>query len=282
MMAKKDTQGEPLESEKITAEIMARAGKSAVLDAIVVALADVEVRRKCLETFRKADDSGDFYHVHATEFIEGGGNEIRMVLRAVASVIKPNVYIEVGTRFGWSAAQVWAEMSSDTPLLMSVDMWQEGYAGLETKGSDYAMRQIVKMGGKKSARPMMIDADSHDVLPGIGRAYKADLVTIDADHRASGTWFDLVDMLPSVRVGGVLVTDDLFPTAHEGQLGLAPAVDKFGRPPYPIKEYSLLHLWRALPALYPDFIFYDEIKDDTDLSAWPFGVAPVGIAVRVK
>ena len=49
-------------------------------------------------------------------------------------------------------------------------------------------------------------------MPGLLQAdpsLKFDLITVDGDHSVSGAWDDLKNVTPRLRVGGVLVFDDI-------------------------------------------------------------------------
>lgn len=252
-----------------------------ILEQIVTSLNDPVLRRDVLDTFGRASDTGDFYHIKASEFIRKGGVELRVAVRAAAKVIKPKSYLGIGVRYGWSDAQAIAEMGRFDKAIL-IDRWEVNYAGLETKGWEYAKEQIRVMAGSPSTPLNLLpeitcfNDDSHIVLPILaGRNWKYDLAVIDGDHRATGAWSDICDVFPSISIGGAVVMDDLFPTAHENQLHLPPLPTRY---PYPLKnEYSILGLWRALPEMYPEFEYWD----NGDVSQ-PFGTAPVGIAVRVR
>lgn len=247
-----------------------------VLNQIVAELQTDSLRQRMLDTFNRASDRGDFYHIKTREFVANGGVEIRMAVRAAASVIKPSLYMGVGVRYGWSDAQAISEMS-DLGIAILVDKWEEDYAGLPTRGSGYAYDQIVQMAGEKIPSVTCVNADSHIVLPFICKRLKIDLAVIDGDHRATGLWADICDIFPAINVGGAVVIDDLYPTAHEHQLHLPPL--KLGdRRPYPLLNvYSLTDLWLTLPQEFPEFVYWDNHE-----VAQPFGTAPVGIAVRVS
>lgn len=254
--------------------------QSKILNQIVAELQTTELRDKVLTTFNKASDTKDFYHIKAREFIANGGIEIRAAVRAAASVVKPTLYLGVGVRYGWSDAQAIAEMS-DLGIAILVDKWEENYAGLPTKGSEYAFNQIVQMVGEKIPSITCVNADSHVVLPFICKRLKIDLAVVDADHRATGAWADLCDILPAMNVGGVVVMDDLFSTAHEVQLGLPP-LELGDRLPYTLPTYSLRMVWENLAENFPNFVYWDNCGPRENEGVHPFGVSPVGIAVRVS
>lgn len=255
--------------------------KSKILNQIVAATEAVDLHSKVLETFNRASDTGDFYHVKTREFIARGGVELRVAVRAAASVIKPKLYLGVGVRYGWSDAQALAEMGDMSDAIL-VDLWEENYAGLPTRGADYARQQIEQMVGHSLTYLSFVNSNSHVALPVICQNQQFDMAVIDGDHRATGLWADICDVFPSITVGGVVVVDDLFSTAHEHQLGLA-SLDVGDRKPYPWPGvYSLRYLWEHLPEHFPNFAYWHNSGPVGDESGHPFGTSPVGIAVRVK
>lgn len=254
-----------------------------------------------LLTLGGASDQGDFYMIKACEWIRqglqanDGRAEIRTLVRAAARVIVPRMSVEVGVRYGWSTAQIASEADG---AIACVDIWEKDYAGLPTKGPHYARSQVEKMApqGNGSVYSLTFyNGDSHMLLPGVvhdlpyfpnGKGTKEiDLAVVDGDHTAVGTWWDIVDLMPYIAVGGALIMDDLFDTAHELQLGRQvnrASMPFFHRPEYPLgDQYSILKLWRHLPKLYPNFVYYDNAGDAVWATS-PHGVAPCGICVRVS
>lgn len=269
-----------------------------VLNNILLDIRDGVVASMVLDTLGGASDQSDFYMIKAREWIrEGlqmkdGRAEIRTAVRAAARVIVPRTSVEVGVRYGWSTAQIASECEG---AIACVDIWEKDYAGLPTHGPHYARQEVGKMAPLDGHIYSLnfYNGDSHMLLPGVihdlpyfpmGRGDKQiDLAVVDGDHTAVGTWWDVVDLMPHIAVGGALIMDDLFDTSHELQLGRQAdrkSVAFFHRPEYPLgDQYSILKLWRHLPNVYPDFMFWD----NADSPVWavsPHGVAPCGVAVR--
>ena len=101
---------------------------------------------------------------------------------------------------------------------------------------------------------------------------KFELVTVDGDHTALGTWWDLVDVVPHIAVGGVLVIDDFVDSADEF-LGdhATRSYEAIRTKPDDLKP-SLLGLWHMLNEQRPDWEFIE-----------PFdSIVPIGIAVHMR
>lgn len=104
---------------------------------------------------------------------------------------------------------------------------------------------------------------------------KFELVTVDGDHTALGTWWDLVDVVPHIAVGGVLVIDDFVDSANE-LLGdrATRSYEAIRTKPDDLKP-SLLGLWHMLKEQLPDWEFIESFD-----SIVP--IVPIGIAVHMR
>ncbi len=217
--------------------------------------------------------------------------EIRSALRALARAIRPRSYLEIGTRRGWSLAQVLCE--SPHVDAYAFDLWMDGYGGIDNPGPDFVRDEMRTVAPAHRGRLQFFSGNSHDALPvflqtaPIGDAELAeiellragesaprmfDLVTVDGDHTALGTWWDLTDVLPSIAVGGALVIDDLVDFADE-RLGQRAQSRYAGLRPSPSDlEPSLLALWTRLKNEIDNFAFLESLDS----------IVPVGIALRMK
>ena len=155
-------------------------------------------RRLCGESWRYAD--------------------IVTVLHAAADLLKPSSYLEIGVRRGRSMAVV----ASRAPRcsIIGVDLWQPGYADMENPGAEFVRGELDKDGFEGELE--LLSGNSHRVLPRLFRdqpELSFDLITVDGDHSRRGARRDLTDLLPRLRIGGVLVFDDtrhpLHPELHE-------------------------------------------------------------------
>jgi predicted O-methyltransferase YrrM len=217
--------------------------------------------------------------------------EIRSALRAVARAIRPRSYLEIGTRRGWSLAQVLCESPHVDAYLF--DLWLNGYGGVENPGPDFVRDEMRVAAPAHRGLLQFFSGNSHDLLPvflqtaPIGDAELSeiellragehaprmfDLVTVDGDHTALGTWWDLADVLPSIAVGGALVIDDLVDFADERLGQRAESRYAAQRPSPSDLEPSLLALWTRLKNEIDNFAFLESLDS----------IVPVGIAVRMK
>ena len=139
--------------------------------------------------------------------------DITTVLDAAARLLRPRSYLEIGVRRGRSAAVVTA--AAPECAVIAVDLWNEGYAGMENPGPDHVRDQLGRIGHTGPLR--FVSGDSHVELPRLFAAEPEltfDLITVDGDHSTRGARRDLEDVLPRLRIGGALVFDDISHRAH--------------------------------------------------------------------
>ena len=222
---------------------------------------------------------------------DDGRFEIRSALRAVARAIRPRSYLEIGTRRGWSLAQVLCE--SPEVQAYSFDRWVEGYGGVDNPGPGFVRDEMERVAPKHRGSLQFFSGNSHDVLPvffqgvplgdtelsemELVRAGEAaprmfDLVTVDGDHTALGTWWDFTDILPFVAVGGAIVIDDLLDTADEVRGDQAESRYAAIRPSPSDLEPSILQVWQRLKAGLDGWEFVESFDS----------IVPIGIAVRMR
>ena len=217
--------------------------------------------------------------------------EIRSALRAVARAIQPRSYLEIGTRRGWSLAQVLAEVPEVNAY--SFDWWMEGYGGIENPGPGFVRDEMRRVAPGHRGALHFLTGNSHDTLPvffqevqlgpveleetellRVGEAAPRmfDLVTVDGDHTALGTWWDLADVLPHVAIGGALVIDDLVDSADELLGDRAQSRYEHIRTQPDDLQPSLLGLWNYLKKQLDGWEFVESLDS----------IVPVGIAVRMR
>lgn len=218
-----------------------------------------------------------------------GRYEIRAALRALTRVLAPRSYLEIGTRRGWSLAQVVAE--SPRVRAWCFDLWIEGYGDAENPGPDFVREELLRAAPGHSADVTFLSGNSHDLLPlffqsvepeteadlAVLRAGEEaprafDLITVDGDHTALGAWWDITDVLPFIAVGGALVFDDILERSDEDFGARAQSRWASLRPSPGELRPSLRALWDRLRGGLENFEFFE----------CPDGIAPVGIAVRVR
>ena len=217
--------------------------------------------------------------------------EIRSALRAVARAIQPRSYLEIGTRRGWSLAQVLAEAPAVDAYCF--DWWMPGYGGVENPGDGFVRDEMRRVAPAHHGALHFLSGNSHDTLPvffqdvtlgevelehtehirlGESAPRMFDLVTVDGDHTALGTWWDLVDVIPHIAVGGALVFDDLIDSADEllGDTAQSRYVSLRTQPEN--LQPSLLKLWLYLKAQLEGWEFVEALDS----------IVPIGIAVRMR
>ena len=216
--------------------------------------------------------------------------EIRTALRCLARVVRPRSYLEIGTRRGWSLAQVLAEAPDVSAW--SVDMWMAGYGNVENPGPDFVRAELSRAVPAFRGQLSFLNGNSHDLLPfflggmdpepgrpetfelaraGENRPRMFDLVTVDGDHTALGAWWDLFDVFGHVAIGGAVVFDDLVDRSDELYGARAETRYPHLRPELPVSKPSLLELWNHVKSAADNFSFIES------LDASP----PVAIAIRM-
>jgi predicted O-methyltransferase YrrM len=160
--------------------------------------------------------------------------DIVSVLYAVAASGQPENYLEIGVRRGRSACAVAAACNSVD--IYAFDMWQEGYANCENPGPALVQHELAKFG--HTGALSFINGDSHKTIPEFmaqNPNLTFDLITVDGDHSIEGAMDDLNNVIPRLRVGGVLVFDD---TANPYCPGLMGVWEKFLRNVPDLAGYS--------------------------------------------
>lgn len=139
--------------------------------------------------------------------------DLPTILLAATQLTQPRAYLEIGVRRGRSMAMVAAHQPSCD--LYGFDMWVQGYAGMENPGPDFVRKEIKSLGHKGKLE--FVDGDSHETLPRFFAQHPElffDIITVDGDHSEAGAEQDLLDVLPRLSVGGVLVFDDISHPSH--------------------------------------------------------------------
>jgi predicted O-methyltransferase YrrM len=174
--------------------------------------------------------------------------DIVTVLLAAATLIKPASYLEIGVRRGRSMAMVAAKCPECN--IVGMDMWgNTNYAGMPNPGPDFVQAELKKLGHKGQLE--FVVGNSHQVLPAYFSKHPNvffDLVTVDGDHSEKGAEQDLRDVVPHLKVGGILVFDDICHPSH----------------PY------LDQVWRTV------------IESDARFSSWRYSELGYGVALAVR
>lgn len=176
--------------------------------------------RGVLETFKKLER--DRYLDFLINYFEKGltafGDswkyaDINTVLYGICRSLPINSYLEIGVRRGRSMSMV----ASQHPhcYIAGFDMWIENYAGMENPGPDFVTQQLAQLGYKGTLD--FFNGDSKKTIPDYfskNPNQYFDLITVDGDHSAFGAKTDLVNTLKHLKIGGVLVFDDICSYEH--------------------------------------------------------------------
>jgi len=143
--------------------------------------------------------------------------DLLSTLWAAATLSPPATYLEVGVRAGRSAAVVGA--AAPQCEIHGFDLWAEEYDNAPNPGPDFVRGELQAAG--HTGKVELVQGDSHETLPEFLRSRPElyfDLITIDGDKSTTGWAADLAALLPRLKVGGILVSDDIFLAPHLGRL----------------------------------------------------------------
>jgi len=171
--------------------------------------------------------------------------DITTVLCSASMAVRPKAYLEIGVRRGRSAAVVGA-ISSDCAIY-GFDLWLPGYANAPNPGPDFVRGELRAAG--HAGEVTLVSGDSKKTVPAFLREHPGlffDLITVDGDHSVAGAARDLANVLPRLKIGGVIVFDDV------------------------CSAPSLLRVWGRF------------VKDDARYRSWEFTEAGAGIAAAIR
>lgn len=139
--------------------------------------------------------------------------DICTVLLGIAIHLDVRDYLEIGVRQGRSMAMV--ARSRPEANIVGFDWWKEGYAGMDNPGPAFVRSEMTKLGHTGSLD--LISGDSHVTVPEYFQKHPDaffDCITVDGDHTEEGAMADLITVIPRLRVGGILVFDDIAHPKH--------------------------------------------------------------------
>jgi len=214
--------------------------------------------------------------------VRSGHLDLRLAMSWLANQIRPDLYLEVGVRRGFSSAVVAAVMPEVS--IYGFDMWVKDYVGVENPGPAFVRGELARAGFHGKAT--FVNGNSHSTLPRfwgdkpyppisrlLGRAVPAppadfDLVLVDGDHSIEGAYRDLSDVINHVRVGGAIVFDDIAPDLSElNDADLRAVARELG--PDPNGRGGLLGVWRAIQQEHPNFRYFEFTEESPGVA---FGV----------
>ncbi len=173
--------------------------------------------------------------------------DINTVLYTISKNIKISNYLEIGVRRGRSMC-VLASQANEANFY-GFDLWVENYTGSENPGPDFVRSELNKFNYKGSLT--FIDGDSKKTIPNFFKANPNlyfDVITVDGDHSLYGAKIDLRNVLDKLKIGGILVFDDI--SSHEH--------------PY------LYNVWKNM------------IKKRKNFYSWEFSELGLGVAFAIR
>jgi predicted O-methyltransferase YrrM len=134
--------------------------------------------------------------------------DILTVLYSISSKINVEEYLEIGVRRGRSLSIV----ASNNPNvnIVGFDLWIENYAGMDNPGPDFVSKELDKVNFKGKLE--LISGNSRVTVPKYLNENPDkyfDLVTIDGDHSTNGAKLDIKNVIKRVKIGGLVVFDDI-------------------------------------------------------------------------
>jgi predicted O-methyltransferase YrrM len=138
--------------------------------------------------------------------------DINTVLFAISKNLKIDNYLEIGVRRGRSMGVVCSQAKNVN--VYAFDIWIENYTGVENPGPDFVKSEISKVG--HSGNITFVNGDSKKTIPDFFQKNPNiffDLITVDGDHSLKGAKVDLRNVIKKLKVGGILVFDDI--ASHE-------------------------------------------------------------------
>ena len=139
-------------------------------------------------------------------------SDINTVLYSISSLINIENYMEIGVRRGRSMSIVASQRNE--VKMFGFDMWIKDYVGTENPGKQFVLNELKKVG--HSGPVKFIDGDSKITVPKFfveNPNLYFDLITVDGDHSLNGAKTDLRNVRDRLKIGGILVFDDI--SSHE-------------------------------------------------------------------
>ena len=139
--------------------------------------------------------------------------DISTTLYSFSKFLDVKNYLEIGVRRGRSMA-VFASQSPNSDIY-GFDMWIQDYAGSENPGESLVREELGKVGFKGNLN--LTDGDSKKTIPQFFKDNEDlyfDIITVDGDHSIGGAVKDLKNVIKRLKIGGVLIFDDICSQEH--------------------------------------------------------------------
>ena len=139
--------------------------------------------------------------------------DINTALLTISKNLEIENYMEIGVRRGRSMTM----MASQSPKasFYGFDIWIEDYCDSPNPGPDFVKDELKKVGYEGKIE--FVNGDSKKTVPSFFKNNKDlyfDVITVDGDHSIGGAKLDLNNVIKRLKVGGVLVFDDISSQEH--------------------------------------------------------------------
>tara|TARA_Y100000588_G_C14280386_1_gene936817 strand:+ start:7734 stop:8570 length:837 start_codon:yes stop_codon:yes gene_type:complete len=139
--------------------------------------------------------------------------DINTALITISRNVDVQNYMEIGVRRGRSMAMLASK--SPNANLYGFDMWIQNYCGSENPGPEFVEEELRSVGFSGNAK--FIDGDSKKTVPVFFKENPDlffDVITVDGDHSIGGATVDLKNVIERLKIGGILVFDDITSQEH--------------------------------------------------------------------
>lgn len=129
-------------------------------------------------------------------------------LWAASTLLQPSAYLEIGVCRARSAAIVAAVRPQCA--IYGFDLWVPDYAGGPNPGPEFVREELSRVGHQGTL--VLESGDSAETLPAFLSAHPDlffDVITVDGVKSVPGVASDYANALPRLKIGGIVVTDDL-------------------------------------------------------------------------
>tara|TARA_B100000674_G_C37895296_1_gene941031 strand:+ start:757 stop:1590 length:834 start_codon:yes stop_codon:yes gene_type:complete len=139
--------------------------------------------------------------------------DINTALLTISKNLEIENYMEIGVRRGRSMTM----MASHSPQanFYVFDMWIEDYCDSPNPGPDFVKDELKKVGFEGNIE--FVNGDSKKTVPSFFKSNKDlyfDVITVDGDHSVGGAKLDLNNVIMRLKIGGILVFDDISSQEH--------------------------------------------------------------------